>query len=307
MDRLLARPNRSIYLALLRLFICFHLIKKVALQWTSLDIVYGTNSFFVPQNDPLFELLGLHIDFFRANYELFIFAFVLLTVFYAFGIGKHATAAAIYVFVEILQRSNHMILNGGDNLLKFVLLYMIFVNSYEYFCINKLRIKNAFLGKLSNLLTNLGTFSILIHLCLVYGFSGLAKTNADLWFNGVATYYTLSLERFMGTSFNDALARNGYLVTITTYVTLLWELYFPVLIWFKKLRIYVLLVGAMLHSGIYVTMMIHDFQILFISLYGLFFTDAELRRAWQYVIEKLPLGKLAPRLKNKPTPPQASA
>jgi hypothetical protein len=110
--------------------------------------------------------------------------------------------------------------------------------------------------------------------------------NSKVWFSGVATYYTLNLERFAGTSFNKIIVQNGFFVTIATYVTVLWETFFPALIWNKKARIPLLALGVMMHMGIYFMMMIHDFEILFIATYGFFFTDKELRWAKNKVLVK---------------------
>ena len=117
----------------------------------------------------------------------------------------------------------------------------------------------------------------MMHLCLIYFISAIHKIHADVWFNGVATYYTFASERFGGTKYNKYLVQSGVFVTVTTYFTLLWELSFCFLVWVKKVRIYLLLGGALLHLGIYVFMMIHDFQILYIMVYGFFFTDDELK------------------------------
>ena len=175
----------------------------------------------------------------------------------------------MFVFYEFLQSLCPIILNGGDNLLKFIMLYMIFINSYKYFSINKSNNSTP----LNNLITNLAGYSICIHLCLAYFFSAIHKIHADVWFNGIATYYTLSLERFRGTSFNLDLAKNGFLVTISTYITILIELSYPFLIWFKRTKLLMIISAILLHVSIYVLMMIYDFQLVFIFVQGFFLSN----------------------------------
>ena len=167
--------------------------------------------------------------------------------------------------------------------MKFILLYMCFADSFDYFSIQKTHYKSVYKIKINNLITNLAAFSIIMHLCLAYFVSGIFKLHSDVWFNGVASYYTLSLERFQGTPFNNQLAQNGYFVTITTYGTLFLELYFPVLIWIKKIRYPLLVAGILLHLSIFSLMMIYDFQFVFIMVYCLFLSNKE----WKALFAKL--------------------
>ena len=266
----------EIYLSFFRVFICFHLLKKIILQWDYLEILYSNNSF-ISHGDTLdFFTFMLNSNWLRDNYLLFIGAYIFLIIIYGFGIGKNITALAVYIFYTLNTSLNGYTGNGGDNLLDFIMIYMIFANSYKYLSLNQNRIhNNKVLESIKNVISNLASYSIIIHLCLAYFISGVHKANADVWFNGVATYYTFSLESYQGTRFNRDLAMNGYFVNISTYMTILIELYFPVLVWFKKLRNIMLMLMGSIHIGIYVFMGIYDFEILFLSTYGFFFTNDE--------------------------------
>jgi hypothetical protein len=282
------RPENLFYLSVFRLFICFHLLKKLTLSWTSLDTLYGTNSFAFRGNDPLLDSL-VNISTLRDHYSYLVIIFYCVLILYLFGVGKHVTALLVYILLEVFQRLNGLALNGGDNLLKFLVLYMAFANSYEFFSWKRLQPTD---GKFSNMFTNLALISILLHLCLVYLISGLSKAHTDVWYNGVAVYYIFHLERFQGTPWNEVLGKNGFFVTIATYFTLLYEIYFPVLIWFKKLRIMCLVIGVMLHLGIYTFMMIYDFQMVFIFVYGFLFTDGEYEKLLKALSSKFKFIKL---------------
>jgi hypothetical protein len=194
-------------------------------------------------------------------------------VIYAFGIGKYFTALVLIIYLRIFQSFAGMVLNGGDNLLMFIIIYTAFADSYQFFSIKKLELtKNG--QKYVNLFSNLASYSIMIHLCLAYFVSAINKVHSDVWFSGIATYYTLGLERYKS-PINHLFINNGYFVTFTTYFTLFFELYFPVLIWVKKLRPLFIVSGILLHLGIYVFMMIYDFQTVFIAVYGFFITNSE--------------------------------
>jgi hypothetical protein len=87
-------------------------------------------------------------------------------------------------------------------------------------------------------------------------------------------YYIWNIERFQGLRLNSILAQNGALVTFVTYSVMLWELYFPALVWLPKVRVPFLLLGVGMHVGIWLSMMIYDFEVLFVITYGVFFQDA---------------------------------
>lgn len=280
------RPSSMIYLSLFRLYICFHLFKKVMIFLSSGEVLYGHNTFV--SMDLNSRVFGFPLIFWRENYKLLLFGYIILIVFFLFGIGKHLTALFLFFMVRLVQELSGMVLNGGDNLLTFVMLYLVFANSYDYFTLTPITFISERSRRVANFFTNLAIFSILFHLCMVYFFSAVGKTNTSEWYKGVALYYTLVSERFNGTRWNEWLATNGYFVTLGTYFTLLFEFLFPFLVWQRRWRTPFVIAGIGLHLGIYFLMMIHDFEILFIAIYGLLYTDKELIQ-FKHSISQLPI------------------
>jgi len=88
--------DRTIYLSFFRLFICFHYVKKLLLNWTSMGVMFGEESFYVFNTD---IWPGYYIAFARSHYEIFALIFLVLLVLYAFGIGKHLTALAVFIAI----------------------------------------------------------------------------------------------------------------------------------------------------------------------------------------------------------------
>ncbi len=277
----LQRENHfKYYFPIFRLYICFHIIKKIILQWESLSIIYSPSSFWVHTPKlflPLYTLI-------QNNYLLFIGYMVILLLLYFFGVGRYFVSVVVYISLKATQDFTGALLNGGDNLLIFVVLYMCFADSYQFFAINKSSSKDKFI-RIKNVLSNLAAYSIILHLCLVYFVSALHKVHADVWFNGVANYYILHLDRF-SSPFNHYFNNNGYIITISTYFTILFEMYFPVLVWFKYWRNYFIGAGILLHLGIYFFMMIYDFEILFMMIYGFFYTNKEWATFFIYLQNK---------------------
>jgi hypothetical protein len=94
--------------------------------------------------------------------------------------------------------------------------------------------------------------------------------------NGEATYYALSMERFVGTPFNKYIVQQKWIDYSANYGTIVFELLFPLLIWVKKMRKPLLVAGIIFHLCIYIFMMIYGFEIVFILIYGLFLPDKKL-------------------------------
>lgn len=274
---LLKKPDNLLVLSIFRCLVGFHLLKKIILWWPNLGLLLSTDSFVVIDESTRFMPIEW-INYFSNNYRLLIMFHVCLIVFFIAGIGKNYTTFLLYLTVEIIQRiSGGLILNGGDNFLKFALLYLSFCNCYDYFVWSKSESKTSKLNWLKNLLTNVFSKSIVIHLCIIYFIAGFSKVNADVWYNGVATHYIFQLERFNSGILSDFIISSPYLVLTTTYFTILWELFFPIVLFNKKFRIPMLIAGLLLHLGIYFMMMINDFALLFMFAYLLFFNDREIK------------------------------
>jgi hypothetical protein len=234
-----------------------------------------SKSFFVHEESGVFDFFNISSLIIRDNFQFFYLIYVLLILLYFFGIGRNITAFILFCFYEVLQNLCPSILNGGDNLLKFIMIYMIIIDSYNYFSIKPKSFKNVEISKFNIFLSNLGGYSICIHLCLAYFISAIHKIHADIWFNGIATYYTMSLERFRGTSYNLYLAKNALFVTLSTYATILIELFYPALVWFNKTKKTIIVLAIILHTSIYVFMMIYDFQLVFIFVQGFLISNTD--------------------------------
>jgi hypothetical protein len=235
------------------------------------DLLFSDNSF-IPLSS-----IG-YARFFQQHIVLFLLGYLFLVVAMGFGIGRNLTVFFVFCATKTIQSMNSYILNGGHNFLTFLLLYLCFADSFKYLVLNKSRAKAPPLRSLYDYATNLATACVLMHLSLIYLISGLAKAHSDVWYHGDALYYIFLVERFQGLEWNATLAQSGLLVTVMTYGVMLWELYFPALVWVPRLRVPVLVAGLFMHIGICIAMMLYDFEILFAMTYGFFFRDDQIER-----------------------------
>jgi len=195
----------TIAVSILRLYISFHIFKKYFLYFLNKDTIYGNDSFISHTEDSLLLYLNIDIPFLRDHIGLLLSVIIALSFLFALGIGKNIICIILFVSVDLIQRLNGYILNGGDNFLKFMLLYLCFVNCYHFFTLSK---NKGITSLWSNYFSNIGILCIKIHLCFIYFISAIFKINSNVWFNGVANYYILNLNRFKGTGINEYISKN---------------------------------------------------------------------------------------------------
>ncbi len=113
--------------------------------------------------------------------------------------------------------------------------------------------------------------------CVIYGYSGLEKLRGTSWWSGEALWFALANPQLARFDFTW-LADYPGLIAFATWSSLLWEVYFPVLIWVPRLRYPVLVFGVLLHLGIALTINIPFFGLLMIVSYLTFVRPSELER-----------------------------
>ncbi len=105
-----------------------------------------------------------------------------------------------------------------------------------------------------DIVSKIFSIAIMIQICIVYFFSSLHKLQGKLWTNGTALYYILNVDEFCASRLNKYITSSIYLVMFLTFSTILFQVSFPFLVWFKKTKIYILLIGVFFHLGIFVLM-----------------------------------------------------
>ena len=171
-----------------------------------------------------------------------------------------------WVFLTSLQNRNPFILQGGDDLLRLILLWGIFLPWGE-------RYSGKESSDYSNSYFSYANLGYIFLVCSVYFFSALLKTHAEWHSDGTALYYALSLEQLrlpLGTLlYHFPLVMQG-LTRMVYYL----ELIAPILIMLPFINYRVRLTGiiaiALLHIGIAGTLYVGLFYIIgLVTLIGL--------------------------------------
>jgi hypothetical protein len=267
-----SKNHKGFYLSVMRVLLGVFLLKEIALKIPYTNWLYSNTSIFQFNNHSSFIVLGIDVTVLKQYYQFIIAVYISAIIFFIFGIGKRYTAFAIFMLILVLQKINNSTVNGGDKMARLLLFYFVFANSFDYCCY---KIKSN-TSTINNVVSNLAAYSMMLQLCLAYFVAFINKINNPYWFNGSAIYYVFQTQAYQGTSINSSLAKSHLFVYVSTYFTLLFEGGFPFLIWFKKLRLPLVIAGLILHFGIYFFMMIYNLQIIFLLPYCLFFTNDEL-------------------------------
>ena len=200
-------------------------------------------------------------------------AFTVAAILFALGIFPR-TMALVLGYVNLsLQARNPFILNSGDRLFMIVAPLMAFLPLDRVWSVPAL-IRRMRGRPMPPLGTVFGLRLIQIELAYVYVASFVAKAAGPRWRTGIALRDILSSPVFA--EWPHYWARFP-LIAALTYMTLLFEGTFPVLVWWKRFRPWMLLWGVLFHVGIDVLMIIPMFSWVMIVCYPAFLTDRETR------------------------------
>jgi len=188
-----------------------------------------------------------------------------------------------------------LILFTGSNLYNLMYPYLnmsqyllLALTTYLLFMDEKADERKGTLGVISRGLTN--TFYIICwaQVLAAYIFPFIYKVQGEMWLNGTALGTILSIPEF-SRSFILGFARpDHWFLMLLTWATLLYQAAFPILIWWKKAKPYLLIAGVMFNLGIGIAMGLADIAVVMIAAYAILLDEATIRklRSWVPVLSK---------------------
>lgn len=198
-----------------------------------------------------------------AQYDLTIFlASILILLLLALVLKvNYITSALIFWLSFSLSRFAYPMTNGSDYVLNLFLFLSIFLSVLPAF-------KQEALRQTQLIISNFSFLFCKIQLCLIYVLSGVDKLISSAWRSGDAVYSIVNSELYINPNVTIPVSKGLYVVMAWTVI--IFELTFPILIWFKRLRPYVLAAGIMFHLAIIFVLSLPDFGLIMILLYSLF-------------------------------------
>ncbi len=165
-----------------------------------------------------------------------------------------------YLCTALLFTSAHLYITGGHVLMGLILFYFILIPDRAD-------------SDLKRLLANVFLLACKIQLAIVYLFAGLFKLHGEYWLSGEALYYVLSLREFSHPILQDLLLNQPFLLKVGSWLALIYQLAFPVLIWFKSVKLPLLITGIVFHLTIAFGLGLPDFGLFMIISYAMFVND----------------------------------
>ncbi|WP_375002466.1 HTTM domain-containing protein [Aeromicrobium sp. CTD01-1L150] len=185
-----------------------------------------------------------------------------------------------------LYTTNPFVGSGGDAVLRMVLLYLCFTEAGAFWSLDARRGRRGPLlpDWFGTTLHNLAVVLIIHQVVIVYVASALWKVQSSVWLDGTAVYFPLQTEAY--SPWRDLLhplTSAEPIVLASTWLALVVQLMFPVMLLYRPTRIVGLLLVTGMHLGIGVFMGIMYFSLVMIAVDMMLVSDVTWRRLEAFV------------------------
>jgi hypothetical protein len=205
---------------------------------------YKSNNIFLK---PLNLLEGKH---YSASYLFFLYGLLGSILSYFFLPSKRISLIVCYVFMMNM------------------LFILLFINEESE------KTKNPYLRTAQFSIANIGFIAMRMQVVILYMVASYYKLQGESWMDGTAFYYVLYNDLYSHPMFAATLINQTIFIKLVTWFTLLFQLLFPILIWIRKTKKMMLVLGIILHFMIAWVMGIVDFGIIMILMYILFNSES---------------------------------
>lgn len=211
-------------------------------------------------------------------YQLFIWGQLLCLALGLLNVFPRLMTIAAFLLTINLEALNNVILDGGNNLSRLMLFYLIFINTTG----KPLKTSWPWLTAVLIAVSNAAVFTAKVQVVLVYASAGLYKVTGHLWQTGMALYYIWQTDSYSHPFVRELILNNAWLSMIGSYGAIAFQLLFPTLIWLPRWRWVMIGTGILFHLGIMLSMALFTFSLFMWSVYVLFFPNAVSLRVLQF-------------------------
>jgi hypothetical protein len=195
--------------------------------------------------------------------RVFVYVLGAATFLLLIGCWTHFSALVVWTLFTSFDNLNHYLTDTGEVIRYLLLLYVMLGSSGAAWSVDAWRNRTS--DPRPGYVSPWPVRLMFLQLIILYFATGVFKLSGESWFVGTSLYRVLacvSLTRFS----LGSLPFPYWTLQIGTWVVLLWEVTFPLLVLFRWTRVLALLLGATFHVGIWVT-----FEIGFFAPYMLCF------------------------------------
>jgi len=252
------------------------LLDQVMTMLPNLRAIYGEGSTGAPQLYTwMFERPQWHWSLLQGirdpqAIELMLYVWMAATIGLLIGWNTRLCAIVVWMLAVSFTNLNVYAINAGDHIRGMLLLYVAMVPCGAAWSVDAWLQSRQQDGVASAARVHVHPWALrllLIQLAWMYGASGLCKLSGHNWVAGDSLYYVmhdLSLTRF-----SAEMAQVPYwAMQVATWSVLAWEVLFPLLVVFRRTRVWALLAGVAMHLGIFVTMELGCFPLYLLAVYA---------------------------------------
>lgn len=281
----LAEKNSSVFFDLqtrmlfIRAVLLYFMV-KIILAWQASLVIEKITTLPYIKSIPL-RILFLPGILFEQHPELFLIIGISIC---CISIWKPNLVSTILLFWYALNyyRVHFALAYGADIVLVSLIFLSIGLSVYPFW---KQR------AGFQKLLFNGTSFIIKIQIAIIYLLSGVDKLYAPAWRSGEAIRYMTSLDYLFNPGLVGAFPTTPWLNFILSWVVILFEILFPILIWNNRFRLWLLALGTVFHLAIVLLLSLIDFGFIMIISYIIFLQDSDLKK-----ISGLSIWKFKPTL-----------
>lgn len=178
--------------------------------------------------------------------------YLISLLFLVLGLFTRFSAFLALILQLIIFKSFAQFNYGYDNFITMSLFYCFIFPVGKYYSLD-----NWIFKKKKDVISFNYQKVLQIHLSIAYFFSGLAKALDSGWWNGQSVWNAL-------TSIDSSFHYPSIIYITGGILTVLFELFYPILVYFKKSRRFILLAMIFMHLSIGLTMHLYAFSAIMI-------------------------------------------
>lgn len=204
---------------------------------------------------------------------------VLLTI----GLWTRISSVAVFLCLASIEQRNLFIDHSGDTFLRVAGFFLMFAPAGAAFSVDRLiRVRRGLEGPEAPLAAPWAQRMIQFELALVYLVSFWWKMKGNTWLNGTALYYVTHLQSMKRFPL-PAWIQHAAILKIGGWFILVLEFCLGTLIWIRRFRYPLLLLGLLFHLSIEYAINIPMFQWDVLTAYVLFVDPADLDRVGRVI------------------------
>ena len=249
---------------------------------------FGVHAWITPSTQSVLEP-GVRINIFQVLPEsdtwilAFFWIFLAFSVLLTLGFCTRLSSIVVYVGLTSIQQRNLLIMHGGDTFLRVSSFFLMFAPAGAALSIDRIiRIRRGSEGGTVVPRSPWAQRMIQIELSLLYITSFWWKAKGHTWWDGSALYYITHLPEIQRFPI-PAWVREPLMLKLGSWLALGIELSLGVLIWFRRVRYPVLLIGLGFHLCLEYAINIPMFQWDVLTAYVLFIDSIHLERFARFI------------------------